>query len=153
MTEGLRLRLAVTDDTDAVTELAQRSFSRYVDVIGRRPMPMDLDYRRHIEAADTWVALEPDHGELIGFIVLVPEPEAIEVDVLAVDPRWQGHGVGSRLLDLAEERAIAAGKPRLTLYTNESMTENLTWYPTRGFVETRRGEQDGYQRVWFVKEL
>jgi ribosomal protein S18 acetylase RimI-like enzyme len=153
MAESVRLRPAVDDDTAAVTDLAQRSFAGYIDAIGRRPMPMDLDYRRHIEVEDTWVALDPEETAIVGFVVLVHEVDAVEVDVLAVDPRWQRHGVGTCLLDLAAQRAVAAGKSRLTLYTNESMTQNLRWYPARGFVEVRRGEQDGYRRVWFVKEL
>lgn len=33
------------------------------------------------------------------------------------------------------------------------MTENLDYYPRRGYRETHRGEQDGYQRVYFTKTL
>jgi ribosomal protein S18 acetylase RimI-like enzyme len=145
------LRRAADDDTAAVTQIAKRAFATYVERIGRRPMPMDLDYRQHIAAEDTWVAVAD--GRVVGFVVLRHEPDALEVDVLAVDPDWQQHGIGSRLLDLAAERGVEAGKAQLTLYTNESMTENLTWYLAHGFSETRRGEQAGYQRVWFRKPL
>ena len=33
------------------------------------------------------------------------------------------------------------------------MTENLAFYPHRGFHETGRGLQDGYHRVFFAKTL
>jgi hypothetical protein len=39
------------------------------------------------------------------------------------------------------------------LCTNEAMTENLEFYPRRGFRETGRGVQDGYHRVFFAKAV
>jgi hypothetical protein len=33
------------------------------------------------------------------------------------------------------------------------MTENLDYYPRKGYVETHRGEQVGYRRVFFTKTL
>jgi hypothetical protein len=41
----------------------------------------------------------------------------------------------------------------LRLYTNEAMTENLTYYPHHGFIETHRATQDGYRRVFFRRSL
>jgi hypothetical protein len=43
--------------------------------------------------------------------------------------------------------------PEIRLYTNEAMTENLDYYPRRGYRETHRATQDGYQRVFFSKAL
>jgi ribosomal protein S18 acetylase RimI-like enzyme len=151
MTERRRLRLAVQQDAETVSEIAQRAFEGYIARIGRRPAPMDADYARHIAVDDTWVG-DVD-GQVVGFVVLVLEPDSLEVESIAVDPKWQGRGIGGRFLDLADERARAAGRNRVTLYTNQAMTENVDLYLSRGFVEVRRGEQDGYQRVWFVKEL
>jgi hypothetical protein len=39
------------------------------------------------------------------------------------------------------------------LVTNELMTENLEYYPRRGYAETGRGTQDGYRRVFFSKAV
>jgi hypothetical protein len=33
------------------------------------------------------------------------------------------------------------------------MSENLDYYPRRGYRETHRAEQDGYRRVFFTKLL
>lgn len=41
----------------------------------------------------------------------------------------------------------------MRLYTNEAMTENLDFYARAGYREIGRGEQDGFRRVFFVKEL
>jgi hypothetical protein len=39
----------------------------------------------------------------------------------------------------------------IRLYTNEAMTENLDRCPRRGYHETHRSTQNGYQRVFFSK--
>lgn len=41
----------------------------------------------------------------------------------------------------------------IRLYTNEAMTENLSYYPRHGYTETHRGEQDGFRRVFFRKQV
>ena len=41
----------------------------------------------------------------------------------------------------------------VTLYTNEAMVENLQLYPRLGYVETGRGVEEGYRRVYFEKRL
>ena len=33
------------------------------------------------------------------------------------------------------------------------MTENQTFYPRHGYVETARGRQDGYDRVFYAKKV
>ena len=33
------------------------------------------------------------------------------------------------------------------------MTENLRYYPRHGYIETHRGQQDGYDRVFFRKPV
>jgi hypothetical protein len=53
----------------------------------------------------------------------------------------------------ADDQARRRGHRRISLYTNVAMTENLAYYPRHGYRETHRGEQDGYQRVFFSKEL
>jgi ribosomal protein S18 acetylase RimI-like enzyme len=112
---------------------------------------MDADYALRIRDHDVWVA-EVD-SRVVAFMVLVARVDSLEVDTVAVDPDWQGHGIGRRLLDLAEERAAAMGQDRLTLYTNQAMVENLAMYGARGFIEADRGERDGRHWVWLTKSL
>ncbi|MBO0843093.1 MAG: GNAT family N-acetyltransferase [Nocardioides sp.] len=57
---------------------------------------------------------------------------------VAVHPSLQRSGLGRRLLALAEERALAAGKPVIRLYTNVVMVENQRIYEHLGYVETGR---------------
>ena len=72
---------------------------------------------------------------------------------IAVAPNRQGSGIGALLLNKAEEQAHASGLPEIRLYTNQTMTENLTYYTRHGYHETHRTTQDGYCRVYFVKTI
>ena len=36
---------------------------------------------------------------------------------------------------------------------NAAMTENLTLYPRIGYVEVARRSEDGFERVYFTKDL
>ncbi len=90
---------------------------------------------------------------MAGFVILVAEPGYLLLENVAVLPAAQGHGIGARLLAFAEEHARSLRLNEIRLYTNEMMTENLTYYPRHGYTETHRTQQDGFQRVFFRKCL
>ena len=126
------------------------SYRKYVDQIGRPPAPMLRDYIEAVEMGVLWVAGEP----VVGLISLVPESEStLSIENLAVLPTAQRSGIGRQLMEFAEHRARELGLRRLSLYTNEAMTENLTLYPHLGFAEVDRRQGDGYHRVYFEKAL
>ena len=53
----------------------------------------------------------------------------------------------------AEEQARAHGLSKIELYTNEVMTENIPFYEALGYVIVARAEEDGYQRIFFEKNV
>jgi GNAT superfamily N-acetyltransferase len=112
---------------------------------------MTADYARAVRSGHAWVAVE--HGEVAGFAVLVAQPGHLLLENVAVLPAAQGRGVGARLMTLAEDLARGLHLSEIRLYTNEAMTENLSYYPRHGYFETHRAEQDGFQRVFFRKRL
>ena len=112
---------------------------------------MDSDYEALLGQGRVWVA--EDEGQVLGILVLEEAADHLLVENLAVAPRAQGRGVGRRLLDHADDRARAAGLPEVRLYTHERMTENLAYYPRRGFRETHRETQGEHRRVFFTKVL
>nr|WP_234901471.1 hypothetical protein [Mycolicibacterium fluoranthenivorans] len=57
------------------------------------------------------------------------------------------------MLERAESDARELGLTEVRLYTNEAMSENLTYYPRRGYQETGRRTEDGYRRVYFRKKI
>lgn len=147
----MRIRPALTADAAAIRALAQRAYGHYVESIGLgRPWPMDIDYAEAIRDHDVFVVADP---HVVGYVVLAPAPDHLLVDNIAVEPDRQGEGIGQALLAYAEERAEAAGLPAMRLYTNAGMTENIAFYGRRGYREVERRREDGFDRVFFVKDL
>jgi GNAT superfamily N-acetyltransferase len=147
----LTLRRAGPGDVTALREIAAEAYHPYVARIGRAPAPMTADYAEAVRAGQAWVAVTD--GEIAGFVIVIDEPGCLLVENVAVRPAAQGRGIGSRLLALAEDQARSLGRGEVRLYTNEAMTENLSYYPRRGYAETGRAEQDGFRRVFFCKRL
>jgi ribosomal protein S18 acetylase RimI-like enzyme len=145
------IRLACPDDCTAIEALVREAYSPYVARIGREPGPMLDDYAALIAQSRVHV-LEEEAG-IAGAVVLVPEADTMLLDNVAVSPRAQGRGYGRKLIAFAEEAAREAGYATIRLYTNEAMTENLALYPRLGFVETHRGEEKGFRRIYMAKAL
>ncbi|MGC4110584.1 MAG: GNAT family N-acetyltransferase [Nocardioides sp.] len=148
----LSLRRATAADAPLITQIAQEAYAHYVARLGgQRPYPMDLDYGAVVDEAETWVA--EDAGDVVGFLVLVGEDDAMLLEGVAVSPAHQGRGAGRALLSWAEERAVADGYDRISLYTNQAMVENQALYERIGYVETDRATAHGFARVFYEKSL
>ena len=65
----------------------------------------------------------------------------------------RGEGTGRCYSHGADQDAYEAGLDEIRLYTNVAMTENLSFYPRHGYVETGRESHDGFNRVFFAKSL
>ena len=129
----------------------REAYALYIPRIGREPAPMTVDYAELVAGGEVWVAVE---GEaVVGVLVLRPKPCSLFLENVAVAPARQGCGIGSALLAFAEEHAQSLGLHEVTLYTNEAMSENLTFYPARGYAETERRFDEGFHRVFFRKLL
>src|ERR1022692_3437062 len=147
----ITVRPADVTDVAALRVVASAAYDRYVRRIGRAPAPMTADYTRTVRSGHAWVAVE--HGEVVGLVVLVAQRDHLLLENVAVLPAAQGRGIGARLMTLAEDLARGLHLSEIRLYTNEAMTENLSYYPRHGYFETHRAEQDGFQRVFFRKRL
>ena len=112
---------------------------------------MSDDYGALIEARHVHVVERDD--AIQGFIVLLPEIDAMLLDNVAVDPDAQGTGLGRQMLEFAEQSAKEAGFSAIRLYTNEAMTENIGLYSRIGYAETHRAAEKGLRRVYMVKNL
>lgn len=145
------IRRARPGDVSALSGLAHDAYARYVDRMGAEPAPMRADYPALVRAGAVWVA-ERD-GAVVGMLVLEMAHDHVLLDNIAVAPDAQGLGIGARLLDFTDEQARSYGLSEIRLYTNEAMTENISYYPRRGFVETHRAIDHGYRRVFFSKRL
>ena len=146
------IRRAEPADRAAVEAIVNAAYSVYVDRIGKPPGPMLDDYARLIGGGAVSVFEAPD-GVLAALIVLLPKPDHLLLDNIAVRPDRQGQGLGRRLIAFAEREARRLGHAELRLYTHAMMTENIALYLRLGFEETGRGRQAGYDRVFMRKRL
>ena len=147
----VQLRRAIPSDVAAVERIVRAAFDMYVARIGRQPAPMQADYRAAVASSRVWV-IDAD-GEIAGVIVNEVHDDHLLIDTVAVAPGAQGHGYGALLLARAEDDARELGLPEVRLYTNQAMTENQTFYPRHGYIETARGRQDGFDRVFYAKKV
>ena len=146
------IRTAVTADRAAVETVVREAYSIYVDRIGKPPGPMLDDYGALIDAGAVSVLAEPDNA-IAAIIVLLQKADHLLLDNIAVRRDRQGQGFGRRLIAFAEAETRRLGYRELRLYTHEKMTENIALYARVGFVETGRGRDAGYDRVFMAKPL
>jgi len=145
------IRPASSADWPAVERIVRAAYTKYVARIGKPPGPMNDDYAARIAQQAVWLLIAS--GEIAGILVLLEEDDHLLLDNVAVDPRHQGSGIGRALIDFAEQEARRRGHAEIRLYTHQAMHENIVLYPRLGYEETGRGEQAGFQRVFFRKIL
>ena len=145
------IRKAVAQDLEAVRNCARAAYAHYVERIGREPAPMVADFSAAIERGE--VDVIDVVGELAGYVVFYPESDHLHLENVAVDPVFQGQGLGYRLIEHVESSARQLGFERVELYTNAKMTENLELYPRLGYRQFDRRIEDGFDRVYFSKSL
>jgi ribosomal protein S18 acetylase RimI-like enzyme len=97
--------------------------------------------------------IEEAGGEIAALIVLIPRPDHLLLDNIAVRPDRQGKGFGRALIEHAERETKRLRFREIRLYTHEKMTENIALYERIGFVETGRGHDAGYDRVFMTKTI
>jgi GNAT superfamily N-acetyltransferase len=153
------IRQASAADLPAIRELTRDAYARYLDRMDVVPAPVRNDYEAEAAAGQIWVLnldgpeAETSAPALAGVIVLIEAGDSVLIENVAVSPAAQGTGLGRRLMEFAEDEARARGFSRMTLYTNEVMTENLAIYARLGYRETSRAQEDGYRRVFMEKRL
>lgn len=157
---AIHIRPAVPLDAAPMRALVRAVHAKYVPRLGRESAPMTQDYQAAVAAGQAWVATaadagaaDPDAESIVGVLVMMVRPDHLYIDSLAVAAAQQGRGIGAALLAYAEERAGALGLAELRLCTNEAMTENLSYYPRRGFRQIHREVENGFNRVYFTRRV
>jgi GNAT superfamily N-acetyltransferase len=136
VTESVVFRLAAPADLDVVNSITDAAYAHYVPRLGRKPQPMTTNYAPMIAAGQVWlldIGVQP-----VGLIILTDKGDHLLIYSVALRPKYQGRGLGGRLLAFAEQQTRHAGYDRIRLYTNSLMTENIARYLHLGYVETGR---------------
>jgi len=148
---GAVIRPAQSADAARLAQIARAAYAKYIPRMGREPAPMSADYGGAI-AAGHMVVAEID-GAVAGYLIGLPDRDGYFIENIAVDPAFQGAGLGGALLRHAVTEARRFALSSLWLYTNAAMTENQAIYTRFGFVETHRLVEHGYNRVYMRLSL
>jgi GNAT superfamily N-acetyltransferase len=132
----MTLRRATPADAEAVRTLSRAAYAQWVPLIGREPKPMTADYDHAVRAHI--IDLHETDGVLDGLIEMIPAPDHLLVENVAVRPGGQGRGLGAALMRHAETLAATLGLPELRLYTNGAFASNIAFYERRGYQVTAR---------------
>ena len=146
-----RIRTATAGDVPLIKQIVERAYLPHIRRMGKPPGPMLDDYAVRVAEGVVWVIEEGDAVD--GVIVLLPRPDHMLLDNIAVVPERQGSGLGRRLLIFAEAEALRRGYREIRLYTHQTMIENQRLYASIGYEETGRGTEAGYDRVFMRKQL
>jgi ribosomal protein S18 acetylase RimI-like enzyme len=150
--DDVKLRRAGPADVQPIAACVQRAYARYADRLPYPPKPVLADYAAVVRDTSTWL-LEDADAHCVGVLVLIQHADHLLLDNVAVDPAWQGRGLGRRLLDFAEAEARRLGLDEVRLYTNALMTENRALYARRGYQEYERRQVEGRDAVSMRKKL
>lgn len=166
---GFRIRLlSPEDDLVALTELLHRAYG----ALARRGMrywashQSVADTRKRAGEGECWVAVAAAGGSIIGTITMkdaanargtpwYERPDVTCFGQFAVEPAWQGRGVGSALVDQVERRARETGVVELALDTADSADDLIAFYARRGyrFVEHVKWADVNYRSVIMSKRV
>ena len=145
------IRKASPADLDQIEACAVAAYTRYIERIGKKPAPMVADFGAAIEAETLYVIATGT--QICGFVVFYACNNHLHLENVAIEPRFQGLGLGMKLIEFVEQQARGGGYGSVELYTNVKMTENLGLYPRLGYVEFDRRIEDGFDRIYFRKTL
>lgn len=155
-----------SDDLHALTDLLHRAYAPLL----KRGMRFVASWqdpdqtRRRCAAGETWLAVAG--LRVVGTVTLMPpgrergspwlkRPDVALFGQFAVEPAWQGRGIGGRLMDHVERRAREMGAAHLALDTSEHATELIATYERRGFgfVEHVQWDATNYRSVVMSRPL
>jgi len=144
------LRPFRSDDFSALYAIDQACFAPGISY-SREEMSAFIGHRH----SQTWVAEEA--GEIAGFLIAHREPRKIlHIVTIDVVETWRRRGVGSLLMDAAEQWAREHGLLMIGLETAQDNTAAQSFYAARGYRkvgEIERYYADGTTAWVMVKEV
>lgn len=89
-------------------------------------------------------------NQIVACMALKEKADALYMGKLSVASTHRNQGLGTRMIQLAEQRANSLGKAYLELETRIELLENHAYFEKRGFIKTGEGKHDGYQHPTYL---
>ncbi|MDX8518052.1 GNAT family N-acetyltransferase [Mesorhizobium dulcispinae] len=148
---SIEFRSATPADAAAIKVVVHAAYAKWVPVIGREPLPTCADYDKALNEHQFELAIEG--GRIVGLIETMAHDDHIWIENVAVAPEAQGRGIGRKLLDSAERKAVEAGCRELRLLTNGAFEANVRLYRKHGYAVDREEPFMNGTTVYMSKRL
>ena len=144
------IKIRLIDDSDSITELTELLHRAYKPLAddGMRYFAThqtEDQTRKRIANGQCYVAILD--GKIVGSVTFkypvvfegsdksrwYSRPDVAYFGQFGVEPRLQGQGIGSRMLNLVERTARESGANELAFDTSENATRLIEYYSKRGF--------------------
>ncbi|MGI9542169.1 MAG: GNAT family N-acetyltransferase [Cyclobacteriaceae bacterium] len=102
------------------------------------------------EASKSTILKATYDQQLVGSVRGIMEGDTGKIGRLIVDPKFQGHGIGSMLLERIEE--CFSNAKRFELFTGARSMRNLGLYKRRGYRECKRDLLTDHVSVVFLEK-
>ena len=134
----MQLRLAEIQDAGAITRVINAAFRQAESFLIDRDRIDEESVRALLEKGKFLVAdlVADDESEVVGCVYVELRGERAYLGLLAVDPERQKAGLGSKLMDAAEEFCAEAGCRFMDLRIVNVRRELPEFYHRRGYAET-----------------
>lgn len=133
---SLVFREAAAKDIEPAAKVFSRAFAEYAEEF--KDPAAYLGSAHDFPDVHLVVAEAPD-GKIAGLLLTTFNSfarKALHIDQLAVDPDFQGQGVGRELMKKAEAMAIEYNRRAITLHVREGNEKAIRLYESQGFVKT-----------------
>jgi ribosomal protein S18 acetylase RimI-like enzyme len=147
---SLMIRTATLADLESLIALEKRAFE--LDRFSRRT------FRYLLSKANAVTLIDEEAGKATGYAMLLfnTGTSLTRLYSLAVDPEWQGQGIGRALMQATEEHAIAHGCVAMRLEVRADGTRARALYESQGYRQLGSVAdyyEDGMQAIRYEKRL
>jgi len=143
--------LPISSDFDRwedLLRLIQESFT-YMDGVIDPPssaQKLTVDNLREKAKDEAGFAAVID-DELAGCVFIKEKDDRFYLGKLAVTPAFEGQGIGRKLVEKAEQLAVACGKPVMELQTRIELTRNHAVFEKLGYRKVAETAHPGFTRT------
>lgn len=130
----MQVRVAQLQDAEAITALINSAFRKAESFFIERDR-IDVESIRMLMEKGQFLVAE-DRGALAGSVYVEQRGERAYLGLLSVDPGLQRAGIGSALMNAAENHCLKLGSRFVDLRIVNLRAENHAFYSRRGYVET-----------------